>query len=523
MNKQQIGIIQKIEESSGKLEKDKLREMIRKDIEKGKGAFADYSSSSYAINTVFPRELNELIKNGFLHEKDNQLYISKSFKKALDKFDKPIKSEEIESKVEELFYKENVLKLLILSEGITGRDSSEAKYNLIRKGWSEEAIKEGFSQLERLNLVTGYTLEFPSKESKEVISKIINRKSKMIEEKNILKEIESKNFSLKKRDELKREFKVSSGSILQFLSDFYERCKLENIEILFFDINILKVVFNKLLYTFVYEPKDLSYFGSWVGDRIFVMCNSIHKDFIKEYFQDKYSDKRKTHAFYSFEPLQKLNFTEDILFLFFEKFLEDKIRSKFLIPAEVNHFIESKSKELEEAIERERKKLTLDEGFLYTQPNRPLGLLLKIPELLSRSDNNIKIANPYLTNDSFSFFQNVKNHVLIRLLVAPDERISDKIKKRQLTVEGIEAITNEKKIEIKISKKLHSRFIIIDDKYILFLSTDLQMRSLQDRYQYCFWTNNKDIIQQANEYFESIWKGSKEYDILKEIGKMATK
>lgn len=523
MDPQQLDIIQKIEESDGKLEKDKLNEMVRRDIEKGRGAFADYSSNSYAINTVFPRELSELISNGLLQEKDNQLSISESFKKVLDKFDKPIKLEEIESKVNGLVYRGDILKLLILSEIATGQDRSGTRENLIKEGWSEKAIEEGFSQLKRINLVTGYPLEFPSKETKEAILKIINRKCDRIEEENISKEIESKNFSLKKKDELKKDFRISSESISQFLSDFYEKCKSEKIEILSFDINLLKVAFNKLLYTFVYELGTLSYFGSWEGDRVFVMYNSIGKDFIKEYFRDKYSDKRKTHAFYSFEPLLKLNFTEDSLFLFFEKFLEEKMRSKFLIPPELNYFIEDKNKELEEAIERERKKLTLDEGFLYTQPNRPLGLLLKIPELLSRSDNNIKIANPYLTNTSFSFFQNVKNHVLIRLLAAPDERISDKIKRKQLTVEGIKAITNEKKVEIRISENLHSRFIIIDDKYILFLSTDLQMRSLRDKFQYCFWTNNKDIIQQTNEYFESIWKDSKEYDIFKKINEIATK
>lgn len=523
MNPRQLDIIQKIEESAVKLEKDKLNEIVRQDIEKGKGAFAGYSSNSYAVNTVFSRELSELISKGLLQEKDNQLSISESFKKVLDKFDKPIKLEKIESTVNGLVYSGDILKLLILSEITAGQDRSGIRANLIKKGWSEKVIEEGFNQLERVNLVTSYPLEFPSKETKEAILKIISRKCNTIEEKNISKEIESKNFSLKKKNELKRGFRVSSESISQFLSDFYEKCKSENIEILFFDINLLKVAFNKLLYTFVYEPGPLSYFGSWEGDKVFVMCNSIRKDFIKEYFRDEYSDKRKTHAFYSFEPLLKLNFTEDSLFLFFEKNLEEKTKSKFLIPPDLNYFIEDKNKELEEAIEKEREKLTMDEGFLYTQPNRPLGLLLKIPELLSRSDNNIKIANPYLTNDSFSFFQNVKNHVLIQLLVTTDDRISDKIKRKQLTVEGIKAITNEKKVEIRMSENLHSRFIIVDDKYILFLSTDLQMRSLQDKFQYCFWTNNKDIIQQANEYFEGIWKDSKEYDIFQKINEIVIK
>lgn len=76
---------------------------------------------------------------------------------------------------------------------------------------------------------------------------------------------------------------------------------------------------------------------------------------------------------------------------------------------------------------------------------------------------------------------------------------------------------------MKIIPNLHARFIVIDDEQAVFMSSDLQTDSLSSKYQYGFWTNNSEIVQECVKYFDSMWSDAEPYDLIKEIDMVETK
>ena len=135
--------------------------------------------------------------------------------------------------------------------------------------------------------------------------------------------------------------------------------------------------------------------------------------------------------------------------------------------------------------------------------------------------NIVRISNPYLDNSTFHLLQ-AAAPVKILMLVTPDRWLESKVPKKLSKIE-VQKTLEKKRLKTRITPDPHARFMIIDDEQAVFLSTDLQTDSLTGKYQYLFWTNNKDVIQKCVNCFDNMWNAASPYDLIKEIDELEKK
>jgi hypothetical protein len=146
-----------------------------------------------------------------------------------------------------------------------------------------------------------------------------------------------------------------------------------------------------------------------------------------------------------------------------------------------------------------------EEGFVYTIPGLPWKLGSKIEDLLKLARNQVYVSNPFIDDTTFALLRSVPSHAKILLLTTDDPYLKGKIDRRELTQVAAKTFSTGQTVEFRELEDLHARFLLVDNKCALFLSTDLKTGSISDKFQYVYFTTSPEIVKSCAAYFDSMW------------------
>lgn len=515
-------ILSILRENQGKIIEEELRKRISEDINKNLGPYYSYSKS-YRM-TRFRMDLEDLMKKGFIKRTDGYLELPSNVMRIVDKFQESVTPSNVSSRLHRDLRNGQALKLEVLRLVCRGYETYTLKEGLKKLGWPEKAIEAVLKQLDYEGFTNYPELKFKNEDIKKEVETFFKNYEKEVRELSIQKKTEADFLRVRFQPKKKtKKFEANLTGITDLLLEFIGECKNKNIEIVNTDIGKIEILFNKIFYRFSYNEGVLSDVPYFDVERALFICNRTDSDFVQNYFKEWNVEKWGKCATYAFETLEKFNFSKDVLFEFFENFLHERYGLLFDIPSNAYNEVKSKLSDLNSEIQQQKeelaKKRVYDEGLIYTKPDFPWSLGSKINEIFSNATSIIRICNPYCDNSTFNLLTSIKNDLKILLLVTEDKRLSGKVKNKNLTKKVVEKILKNRRVEIKIVPNLHSRFIIIDDIYIIFLSPDLQTRSLMSKYEYGYWTNNDEVIKDCVIYFDMMWGEALPFNIIDEIEK----
>lgn len=515
-------ILSILRENQGKMIEEDLRKRISEDINKELGPYYSYSKS-YRM-TRFKMDLEDLLKKEFIKRTDDYLELPSDVMRITDRFPKPVTPSNVSSRLHIDLRNGQALKLEVLRFICRRYDSYTLKQELKKFGWPEKAIEAVLKQLDSEGFTKYPELNIETEDIKKEVEAFIKSSEREVRELSIQKKTEAEFLRVRFQPKRKiRKFEANLTGITDLLLEFVGECRNKNIEIVNISIGQIEVLFNQIHYRFFYNEgvlNDVPYFDV---ERAVFVCNTIGSNFVQNYFQEWNVEKWGKCATYAFDTLEKFNFSRDILFEFFENFLHERYGLLFDIPSDVYNEVESKLSELSSEIQQQKeelvKKRVYDEGLIYTKPDFPWSLGSKITEKFSNATSIVRICNPYCDNSTFNLLTSIKRDLKTLLLVTVDDRLDGKVKKGNLTKGIVEKTLKNRRTEIKLVPNLHSRFVIIDDAYIIFLSPDLQTRSLMNKYEYGYWTNNEEVIEDCVAYFDMMWGEAISFNIIEEIEK----
>ncbi|MCX6680681.1 MAG: phospholipase D family protein [Methanothrix sp.] len=151
--------------------------------------------------------------------------------------------------------------------------------------------------------------------------------------------------------------------------------------------------------------------------------------------------------------------------------------------------------------------------FVHTSPiygnERPTREIYeKIKEELRGAKENIRIISPYID----MYYEDIINiklqnpNVNIRIITRPRKDIKgarERIAKNVLDLLNISIAGN-----LRTQELIHSRLMIIDDKWILVSSADLTRESLVDEFNAGIFTHDEETVKRCIDYFDNIWEES---------------
>jgi len=503
---------------------EQLKSKVLKDIEGGIGPFSGYARTSYGKNK-FHETVQQLVEKEYIIKEGKQIKLTEIARKLLE-LERSATAETVEDRLYTYHNDGCALKLLILRLILENKDRENVIAQLEKDGWSKRAIELTFSDLTSKGFLSS---EYPIKASKEMLPKveewlhryktdIIKFSASKVKESELLQSQQPPKVGIKELDD---------ENIRSLLFEIIEQCRTNKVEILDADLEKIRLILNQKSYEVRYIEKldNVPYFDT---DYAVFLCRSFGPYFFKDYCSETSSEKRKVCAIFNLHEGHRISYVQNYLFNMIQQTIENKFYgSKFVCPLDpINEEFTTLFIQKDETLQKERERLqelekekVLDQGFVYTEPNLPWSLTLKIPELLSKGSSCIRICNPYLDNSTFSFLQMVKDYSKVQILTTVEERFFSKVKSKKITRPEIEKIITQKQVEIKSIPDLHSRFIVIDDQYALFLSTDLQIISLNKKYQYGSWSNDSQIVKNSIDYFDRMWKDAAPFDVLNEIKK----
>lgn len=522
MNEATFYLLSIIRESRGKTTEEELRKRITVDINNKVGPYHSYSEG-YRI-TRFNKDLEELIQKGLIRKTNSNLESPSDVLRLADKFPKPVTPSNVSSRLHEYKRSGQALKLEVLRLISRNRESHILKEELKKFGWAEKAIETVLRQLDSEGLLKYPELKFKNDDIGKEVKSFVTSYEREIKELSISKKTEADVLSVRFRPKRKaRKFEANSIGMTNLLLEFAEECRNRNIEIISIGIGQIEALFNQVLYRFSYNEGVLSDIPYFDVDRAVFLGNKTDSNFVRNYLREWNVKKWDKSATYSFDQLEKFNFSDDLMFQFFENFLHERYDLIFETPPQLFEEVQKRIGELNSDIQKQKeelaKKKIYDEGLIYTKPDFPWSLGSKINEFFSKAASIVRICNPYCDDSTFSQLTPIRKDLKILLLVTEDERFGGKVKNKNLTRIVVEKTLKDRRIEIKIIPNLHSRFVIIDNAYVLFLSPDLQTRSLMNKYEYGYWTNNDEVIKDCIVYFDMIWSEAVPFNILEEIGK----
>jgi len=511
-----------IRESQGKIVEEDLRKRIINDINTKAGPYYDYSEG-YRI-TRFQKDLDELIQKGIIRKVDGHLELPFEVLGLADKFPKPVIPSSVAVKLHEYKRTGQALKLEVLMLICQNRESHIWKEELKEVGWPEKAVETVLRQLDSEGLMKYPELKFKTEVMGNEVKSFVTSYEKEIKELSISKKTESDVLNVRFRPRRKTsKFQANSVGVASLLLEFTEECRNKNIEIVSVGIGQIESLFNQVLYRFSYNEGVLSDIPYFDVDRAIFLCNKTDEDFMRNCLREWNIEKWGKAATYSFDKLEKFNFGHDLLFQFFENFLHERYDLVFDTPPLFFEQVQKRINELNSDVQKQREELTkkkiYDEGLVYTKPDFPWSLGSKINEFFSKATSIVRICNPYCDDSTFGQLASTRKDLKILLLVTEDERFIGKVKNKDLTKIAVERTLKDRRIEMKVVPNLHSRFVIIDNAYMLFLSPDLQTRSLMNKYEYGYWTNNDEVVKNCTAYFDMMWGEAQPFNILEEIGK----
>jgi phosphatidylserine/phosphatidylglycerophosphate/cardiolipin synthase-like enzyme len=151
--------------------------------------------------------------------------------------------------------------------------------------------------------------------------------------------------------------------------------------------------------------------------------------------------------------------------------------------------------------------------FVHTSPiygkERPIREIYeKIKVELRGVKENIRISSPYID----MYYEDIINIKLqnpnlnVRIITRPRKDIKgarERIAKNVLDLLNISIAGN-----LRTQELIHSRLIIIDDKWVLVSSADLTRESLVDEFNAGIFTQDEETVNTCIDYFDNIWSES---------------
>jgi len=509
-----------IREKQGKTTETELREKITEDINNKVGPYYSYSEG-YRI-TRFNKDLEELIQKDLIRKVNSNLELASDVSRLIDKLPKLVTPSDVSMRLHEYKRSGLALKLEVLRLISLNKESHILKEELKKLGWTEKAIEAVSKQLSSEGLLKYPELQFKNDDIQKEGRSFVTSYEKEIRELSISKKTEADVLSVRFRPRRKAwKFEANSIGMTNLLLDFAEECRNRSIEIVNISIGQIELLFNQVLYRFSYNEGVLSDIPYFDVERAVFLCNKTDLNFVRNYLREWNIEKWDKSAMYSFDELERFNFSDDLMFQFFENFLHERYNLILGTPPQLFEEVQKRITELNSDIQKQReelaKKKIYDEGLIYTKPDFPWSLGSKINEYFSKASSIVRICNPYCDDSTFNQLSPIRKNLKILLLITEDERFGGKVKSKNLTSGVVERTLKDRRIEIKIIPNLHSRFVLIDNSYALFLSPDLQTRSLMNKYEYGFWTNNDEVIKDCIVYFDMIWGEAVSFNIIEEI------
>ena len=300
--------------------------------------------------------------------------------------------------------------------------------------------------------------------------------------------------------------------IVKSLERGIQKLKEKNVEILRLDIDENKIevrlVCNRLLYLISATESDINSIPTFSADKAMFFGKKI-----LDYAFNSYIDQGlwSNLLLCTYKDNHVLgNFENDTLF----RFVMEQLRADGIVLMEPINRIAEYFANVTASL---KKSLTLNEGFVYTEPYNPWSLQQEFLALLKNSSGSIKLCVPYPDASTFVFIASIPSHVSIKILFLSDKEELKARKENKVDLEVLNRTLFNRRVEMRRNPEIHVRFIISDDKIVMFSSSDLKEPDLRKKYQYGFWTNNEQIVRKAIEYFEYVWKNSTEVNLFEEL------
>lgn len=122
----------------------------------------------------------------------------------------------------------------------------------------------------------------------------------------------------------------------------------------------------------------------------------------------------------------------------------------------------------------------------------------KLKEVLLSAKRTISIIDPYMDSSLFSLLEAVDKNIYIRILTSNLQGDSENVSRLFKKERG--------KIEVAIFKKIHDRFIILDDKYIYLLGSSLN--SFGEKATTLVPIDQPKIKEDILHFFKGTWDNS---------------
>lgn len=127
-----------------------------------------------------------------------------------------------------------------------------------------------------------------------------------------------------------------------------------------------------------------------------------------------------------------------------------------------------------------------------------------------KKSSDIKIISPFIAGNIDNLL--VKNLQGKSLKVISRFNLKD-ILAKSIDINIIEKFVNSKNIDARmLSKKLHSKVYVYDDKSVLITSANLTSNGLNGNYEFGLFTDDPAIVSQSIKYFNRLWNISENID-----------
>lgn len=164
-----------------------------------------------------------------------------------------------------------------------------------------------------------------------------------------------------------------------------------------------------------------------------------------------------------------------------------------------------------------KKYLENPNDFYFSTPARNWVVSQKLVELVEDADEILKIACPYIDKSTFEvFLARVPRQIRINLLVAEDNQMPGKVASG-FTHDFISGWIKDRKMTTKRVADLHSRFVVVDNSFTIVMSTDLQRKQQEQKYQYLLLTSDSLVTTNCLEYFDQLWQLAEPVDLADEL------
>jgi hypothetical protein len=496
-----------------------LERKVIEDFEAKAGPYSVYSSSYYL--TRFRADVSALVRKGILQEVSGTLQIPTEYQELIDRITSTqfVTGANIPHDLGQMIQHERALELEVIR--LIAEGSRDPSSHLQKLGWSQKAIAAALIELSNQRIISTYPYKFASREIEEVVRTFLNEHMRAVTELTLDKKDESERLSMTIPPGQAKSLAINRPGLMEVLLDFAEECKGKGIEVLSSGLGHVRVVFSRRLYDISLTEQKPGSIPYTDADRALIVCAGVAPEFIKNYWEEYNDSNRKATALYDLDKQEIYRVSSDSLFDLFERF----VASRFGVAPRISMTAIENGQEIlsvtRQMLKTEKdegaKRLPYEEGFATTLPNLPFSLGTELQSAFQTSKNTIKVCCPYFDNSTFDLLGTVPSNARIIVVCTYDEQLKRKISAGKLTATHVRKTLEKGRIEVRRIEDLHARFVIVDDGVALFLSPDIKTEALMSKFQYLHWTNNPEIVRNAVDYFDLIWKNAEQYDILRDL------